>query len=72
MTRLFSLTVSDRLPLKLTIVTRLRVIVVYGRPYALFSLAIIGQDLHWQFTDWSPVAIFVDQRKRGEKNVVRL
>ena len=24
---------------------------VYGRPYVLFSLVIIGQDLHRQFTD---------------------
>ena len=72
LTRFFSPTVSDRLLLKLTIVTRLQAFVVYGRPYALFSPVIIGQDLHRQFTDWSPVAMFVDQRKCWEKNIVHL
>jgi len=28
------------------------VIVVYKRPYLLFSLIIIGQNLHQQLTDW--------------------
>ena len=62
--------VFDRLLLKLIIVLRLQVIVVYGRPYLLFNLAITGQDLLSQFTDWSLGAMSVGLRKRGDGNVV--
>ena len=44
MTRSFFPKVFDRLLLKLVLVIRLRVIVVYRRPYVIFNLVITGQD----------------------------